>query len=92
MPELTHDCPGGCGAQVARAQLSCKADWFRLPKLLRDEVNAAYRRRDTDRGRHLLALVAAQRWYDEHPRAEAARAASTQRYSTPLHSTAEEPS
>jgi hypothetical protein len=31
----THECPGGCGRQVARRLLACKPCWFRLPKIYR---------------------------------------------------------
>jgi hypothetical protein len=68
MPEPTHACPGGCGAQVPYGQLSCKPDWFRLPKPIRDEINTAYRHRRTDPGRHLRAIRDAGRWYRANPR------------------------
>jgi hypothetical protein len=59
----THVCPGGCGAEVAYTRLACPADWFRLPKPLRDEINAAYRRRASDPARHRQALADAMNWY-----------------------------
>lgn len=61
----THACPGGCGAQIPRHKLSCRTDWYRLPKALRDRINDAYRR---DRAAHRQALVEAVEWYAEHPR------------------------
>ena len=63
----THDCPGGCTGQVPRHQLSCRPCWYRLPKVLRDDVNAGYRKRATDPYAHRRALIAAYHWYDSHP-------------------------
>lgn len=65
--EPTHPCPGGCGAAVARAQLSCKPCWFRLPKPLRDDVNAAYRKRRAEPLVHMRAIAAASQWYRANP-------------------------
>ena len=65
----THDCPGGCGAQVPHHQLACKPCWFRLPKPLRDDVNIGYRRRATDAAvSHRRALRDAFAWYRGNPR------------------------
>lgn len=64
----THACPGLCGARVPRSHLSCKPCWFRLPKPLRDDVNAANRVRRSDPMRHMRALAAASRWYRENPK------------------------
>jgi hypothetical protein len=66
MPD-THDCPGRCGNQVARHQLACKPCWFRLPKVYRDDVNAAYRGRARDPGRHRRAMQQAFAWYRDNP-------------------------
>lgn len=63
----THPCPGGCGAQISRQRLSCPVDWYRLPKPLRDEINAAYRHRMTDSLRHARALSEAFKWYRANP-------------------------
>lgn len=68
MPD-THACPG-CGADVPYAQLACKPDWFRLPKPLRDDITAAYRRRRSDLRPHLLAVRAAVQWYGANPSRE----------------------
>lgn len=68
MPARTHLCPGGCGQNVPYHQLSCKPDWFRLPKVLRDEVNAAYRARQANPERHHTALREALRWYADNQR------------------------
>lgn len=39
-----HECHWpGCKRQVPPAQWGCKQHWFKLPKLLRDKVWAAYR-------------------------------------------------
>lgn len=67
MAELTHACPGRCGAQVSRSQLSCKPCWFRLPKPLRDDVNAAYRKRRADPMGHMRTIAAASQWYRANP-------------------------
>lgn len=75
----THDCPGGCGAQVPQHQMACKPCWFRLPVDLRNAVNGTFRARQRTTGRrpdvhsaavaaHRKALVAAFQWYREHPR------------------------
>lgn len=63
MPEPTHACPGRCGAQVPYAQLACKPCWGRLPKPLKDDINAAYRQRRSDPLAHLRAVGAAGNWY-----------------------------
>jgi hypothetical protein len=52
---------------VPRHQLACKPCWFRLPKIYRDEVNAAYRRRATDPSLHRRALRQAFAWYRDNP-------------------------
>lgn len=65
----THECPGGCGLQVARHMLSCKPCWYRLPAPLRDDVNFAYRHRSANPGEHRKALTAAFAWYRDNPRA-----------------------
>lgn len=71
MADDTHACPGGCGERVPGSRLSCPADWFRLPKPIRDEVNAAYRARRSNPARHLRALRDAGHWYRANPRSEA---------------------
>lgn len=68
-PAATHGCPGGCGAPIARHRLSCPADWFRLPRELRNRINAAYRR---DPAAHLLAVSEALEWYRNNPRQDRA--------------------
>jgi len=67
----THPCPGGCGAQISRERLSCPADWYRLPRELRDRINQAWRRRFTGGGLdHARALSEAARWYRANPRVD----------------------
>lgn len=61
----THDCPGGCGAQVPQHHLACKSCWWRLPAVLRDDVNAGWRKRRTNPSAHRRALHAAFMWYEE---------------------------
>lgn len=58
-----HNCPGGCGAQVTYERLSCPACWARLPKPLKDDIGAAYRRRRVEPLRHIRAVSAAVGWY-----------------------------
>lgn len=60
-----HKCPGGCGALVPYARLSCAPCWAKLPQVLKDEVNVAYRRRASDPLRHLRAVRAACDWYGD---------------------------
>jgi len=62
-----HACPGGCGEEVAYARLSCVTCWLRLPRPIRDEINAAYRHRMQDRGRHIKAMYEAAKWYRANP-------------------------
>lgn len=69
-PDDSHPCPGGCGQQISRSRLSCPQDWYRLPKPLRDEVTAAYKRRWNrvdGHMRHARALSQAFRWYRANP-------------------------
>lgn len=65
--DTTHPCPGGCGTAIANARLACPPDWSRLPKPLRDEINAAYPRRRANPLRHMRAIAAASRWYRANP-------------------------
>lgn len=62
----THECPAGCGARVTRDMFACKADWFRLPKVLRDRIWRAYR--SGTAGEHMAAMAAATDWYVQNPR------------------------
>lgn len=64
----THACPGGCGKQIPQQRLSCQLDWYRLPRELRDEINAAYRNRGRNRLAHVRALQKAYAWYHGNPR------------------------
>ena len=66
---VTHSCPCGCGGQVPRHQLACKPGWYRLPKELRDAINAAYRSRRRDPSGHLALIREALDWYRNNPRA-----------------------
>ncbi len=62
MAAPTHDCPGGCGAQVRREHFACPADWARLPDHLRQAVSLGYEAEPlgTD---HTQAMVDAMDWY-----------------------------
>lgn len=68
MPDDTqHDCPGGCGTRVNRVLLACRLCWQRLPAMLRDRVNATYRRRTQDPRAHRDAVREASLWYRNNP-------------------------
>lgn len=60
----THDCPGGCGAQVARHRYACRDCWYRLPVAFRKPITDNYRR---DVGAHMAAMLAAAQWYEDNP-------------------------
>lgn len=44
-----------CGAAVQRGHLFCRTHWFRLPARLREDILAAFARRDTARYQELVA-------------------------------------
>lgn len=67
----THECHWpGCGQQVPPAMWGCKAHWFRLPKILRMRIWAAYQSGQEEDMRvsddYLRAAQAAQTWIAEH--------------------------
>lgn len=62
-----HACPGCHLVQVPNHQLACRACWFRLPVLLRAEVDRSYRRRRQDPGTWREAIRRAITWYRENP-------------------------
>lgn len=57
----THTCPGCRKREVPQHQLSCRPCWYRLPKHLRDAINAAYHRGSPDE--HQAAMQACLDWY-----------------------------
>lgn len=59
-----HPCPA-CGTPIPYAHLACRADWLRLPSLIRSEISAAYRSRLKPGGRvrHINAMRTAYAWY-----------------------------
>lgn len=59
----THECPGRCGVRVPQHHLACKPCWGKLPRALRDEINAAWMWRRQSPDRHRRALLAALTWY-----------------------------
>jgi hypothetical protein len=62
-----HECPpDGCDKVIPNRLFACRADWYRLPRGIRDDINRTYRSGD-DAG-HLEATMAAQEWYDAHPK------------------------
>lgn len=67
MPDTTHECPCGCGAQIERAKLACKPGWFRLPAELRHFINSAYRSRLRSPEPHQRAIREALEWYRDNP-------------------------
>lgn len=64
----THACPG-CGAQVSNRYYACGGCWYRLPRPLRDEINAAHRVRMGRGGwaRYSTAVRVARDWYRDNP-------------------------
>lgn len=58
----THECPGGCGAEVPQHQLACRTCWRKLPEALRHQVNVAYRNRYVNRRAHIVAMHEALQW------------------------------
>jgi hypothetical protein len=69
MPEpAPHKCPGGCGVDVVHNKLACPLDWARLPQELKDQVLAAWKRRNVDKMAHLQAVARAMSWYRRNPR------------------------
>lgn len=62
-PQPTHDCPCGCGRQVAHSHYACRPGWYRLPFPLRQAISATYGR---DRLAHAEAMKAADDWYRGH--------------------------
>lgn len=56
----THDCPGGCGRQVAQQYFACRTCWFRLPLDLRSAIQVTYK---VDPDAHGEAMVDAMEWY-----------------------------
>lgn len=60
----THDCPGGCGRQVAQISYACKKCWFRLPKSIRDTIWRGYKGSSTE---HRAGMSMAHDWYKENP-------------------------
>ena len=60
----------GCDKQVPPAMWGCKGHWFALPKRLRDQIWATYRRGQevtmTPSADYLKAAAEAQRWIGEY--------------------------
>jgi hypothetical protein len=63
-PTPTHECPGGCGAQVAKRLLACGSCWWLLPQLKRDEIRSLAS--GSDRMAHLGAVGDALIWFREN--------------------------
>lgn len=62
----THPCPADCGQEVPHHRYACRADWYRLPREIRDRIWAAHRGQLA--GEHSDAMAAARVWYAQHPR------------------------
>jgi hypothetical protein len=60
---VSHACPAGCGRDVPSDWYACPRDWHRLPAPIRSAVGRGYRTGDG----HVEAMLAARRWYEEHP-------------------------
>lgn len=44
MPHTTRPCSRpACERKIPRSQYACRADWFALPKEIRDAINLAWR-------------------------------------------------
>ena len=54
----------GCKISVDGIKAYCKSHWFQLPKLMRDEIWAAYRTKDRDAS--LRAIKTATKWLQEN--------------------------
>ena len=66
-PRPPHPCPV-CGAQVAHTRLMCREDWYRVPRILRNDVWRTWRSGDGEASpEHVAAIAAAVRWVKDHP-------------------------
>lgn len=65
---VTHVCPCGCGANVARRQLACREGWRRLPGELKTAIRESYRKGAAGAREHRVAVVEAFEWYRKNPR------------------------
>lgn len=61
---VTHTCPGCKRRQVPRHQLSCRPCWYRLPRDLRDRLNAAYHQ---GAEAHAPVMRECLDWYRDNP-------------------------
>ena len=64
MSTTTHACPGRCGVQVARALLSCKPCWRRLPASIRRKIWRTHT--DGTTADHIKAVQEALAWYRDN--------------------------
>lgn len=62
-----HICPGCHLVRVPNHQLACLACWYRLPLVLRSEVDRSYRRRHADPATWRAAVLRAIDWYRANP-------------------------
>lgn len=60
----THPCPAPeCARQVPDHLFACRADWYRLPKPLRDDIWRGYHGSFAE---HLAAMVDAEQWFADN--------------------------
>jgi len=62
----THACPCGCGEQIARNKLACRPGWYRLPLVLRQEINLLYSAGAPAAMQHLMKVREAVQWYRDN--------------------------
>lgn len=67
--DATHECPAPwCDRRVPATMFACRADWFYLPKHLRDDIWAGYRNQGDGGAAHRLAMATAVTYYRDNPR------------------------
>lgn len=58
---------GRCARKKRDGDLFCRPCWFRVPKMVRDQVWRAYREHGTWSAEHRSAVSVAIDWLREHP-------------------------
>lgn len=67
--DTTHECPAPwCDRRVPQTMFACRADWYRLPQELRNDIWAGYRDQSDGGEAHRLAMAAAMAFYADNPR------------------------
>ena len=64
---MSHTCPRPeCDRVINNDDMfACRPDWYALPKIIRDEIWAAFL--GGDEAGHLAAMAEAIEWYHAHP-------------------------